>query len=126
MATDIYLDNAYVIEDRVQRTNRATGEPEAPVELAMTGWLAAEPEGAAIHADLSVQLPYRYTDDEGYAVFSGSLDETALAEHLGPLLTDAEAPGGPGRLSVYEVCRSADGDYRTHKRRTVRASRPAR
>lgn len=126
MANDIYLDNAWTIEDRVQRTNRDTGEPEAPVELEMTGWLAATEAGGAIHAALSVALPYRYTDDEGYAVFSGTLDETVLAEHLGPLLTEAEGPGGPGRLSVYEVCRSEDGDYRTHKRRTVRASRPAK
>lgn len=115
--TTIHLDNAWTIRDTLTRTNATTGAEEPATGLALTGWLAATEGGAAIHAALSVALTERGTS----GTYAGTIDETALATHLGPLL----AADTTGAFAVFEVVRSGDGDYRTHKRRVVRANRPA-
>lgn len=119
MADDtIYLDNAWVIRDRIERVDDATGDLVAATGLTLTGRIALTEGGAAIDAALTVAL----TEAAATGRYAGALDETALATHLGPLVTAS----ADGRAFVYEVVASQDGDYQTSKRRTVKASRPAR
>jgi len=84
MADSIYLDNDYEVQYVVTRRATTTGAIQAAAGLTgLTVHLAATPQGATIHADLSVSATERSaTAGTYYALFQGDDLRVRLAAYV--------------------------------------------
>lgn len=83
MADALYLDNDFEVEVTITRKAAATGAAEAATGLSgLTAHLAATPQGAAIHADVTINLSERGTTGIYYGTLQGDDLTTRLTTYL--------------------------------------------
>jgi hypothetical protein len=92
----VWPGNGHIIRKMLHEPDAATGRPTLASGLVgVEAWLAAEPNGDPLHADLKVALT-EYGETGEYA---GEIPGTATAEHLGDFEDE---------MTIYEVVKYGD------------------
>lgn len=113
MADTLYLDNDLEVEIKLTRKATTTGLSEAAAGVTgLSAYLAATPQGSAIHADVTVSLTER-SGAAGY--YYGVLDGDDLTTRLATYLNK----------TVYLIVTNAAKDIELVAPYVVRRDRPA-